>query len=78
MSERTYRIRHMTIQEHAHTIAANWVYSVYAWRGRSPQFMQAQVKRLAEEIAAAETIAYEAGADEAMTPARQSARAGAE
>lgn len=55
------RIRHMTIHEHARAVAANWVYKVYAWRGKSPQFMQGQVSKLAEEIEAAETIAYEAG-----------------
>jgi hypothetical protein len=27
-------------------LASNWVYKVHAWRGKSPEFMQAQVSRL--------------------------------
>jgi len=38
--------------EKAREIASPWVYAVHAWRGRSPEFMQTQVGRLTEKLAA--------------------------
>jgi hypothetical protein len=32
--------------EQLRELARDWVYKVYAWRGRSPGFMQTQVSRL--------------------------------
>jgi hypothetical protein len=41
-------------------LASNWVYKVHAWRGKSPEFMQAQVGRLEAVIREAMQKAIEA------------------
>jgi hypothetical protein len=38
-------------------LASNWVYKVHAWRGKSPEFMQAQVSRLEAVIREAMQLA---------------------
>jgi hypothetical protein len=40
-------------------LASNWVYKVHAWRGKSPEFMQAQVGRLEAVIREAMQKAFE-------------------
>jgi len=37
----------------AEKVAQDWVYEMHSWRGRSPEFMQAQVGRLCQRIQAA-------------------------
>lgn len=50
--------------------AANkWVYGVYAWRGRSPQFMQTQKNRLAQVIKSAIEKGIQAFLCDSMNPA---------
>lgn len=57
--------------DQAREAASEFVYRIHDWRGRSPEFMQAQVGRLAEIIQRENDKAYSAGLSAGLEQAAQ-------